>query len=166
MDTINISYTTLLCIVNSESSYTIIEDIKNQYVNLISQLSVTGNIPSNLDFITRVNEISKTSVIVIAYYLTDTPNEYGNSAIIVGTGTVLFENKLSHDLGCVAHVEDVVVHNEFRSRGIATAILSHAERLARENKCYKIILDCKRDVCKVYEKSGYNTSGIQMTLQL
>lgn len=153
-------------IVNGESSFAVIENIKQQYMTLLSQLSTTNENISNLQFINQVNEIGKTGDIIVAYFMRAEPDITGNRIILVGTGTVFYEAKISHNLGYVAHIEDIVVCDTYRSLGIATQIMSHLIRLSKEKNCYKIILDCKRDVCKVYEKSGFIQAGIQMRLTL
>lgn len=159
-------YTTMAIILNNKTSFEVIENIKQQYMTLISKLSTTNENISNLQFINQVNEIGKTSDIIVAYFMRAEPDKNGNRIILVGTGTVFYEAKISHNLGYVAHIEDVVVCDTYRSLGIATQIMSHLIHLSKEKKCYKIILDCKRDVCKVYEKSGFIQSGIQMKLTL
>ena len=48
------------------------------------------------------------------------------SSLIVGSITVLIERKVIHNMGKVAHVEDVVVDNKIRGKGIGKRLLTEA----------------------------------------
>lgn len=39
------------------------------------------------------------------------------------------------------NVHDIIVHEDFRRRGIATALLAHVEQVARERDCCKLTLE-------------------------
>ena len=56
-------------------------------------------------------------------------------------------------------IENVVTHDDFRRRGIATAVLGRALDIARERGCYKVmLLTGKKDpgVLRFYEKAGFS----------
>jgi len=58
-----------------------------------------------------------------------------------------------------ALVENVVTHEAYRERGLATAVLNYARDIARAKGCYKIMLmtGSKLDsVLRFYERAGYN----------
>lgn len=74
---------------------------------------------------------------------------------VVGSVTLLVEQKFIHHCGIVGHVEDVVVHPDFRDRGIATALIQKVIELAGQWDCYKVILECKTENVPLYEKSGF-----------
>ena len=46
--------------------------------------------------------------------------------------------------------------------GISQKILEGLKLIARENDCYKVILDCDNEVKNVYIKNGFHIKGIQM----
>jgi glucosamine-phosphate N-acetyltransferase len=83
---------------------------------------------------------------------------------IVGTVTILIEQKLIHNFGKVCHIEDVVVDTEVRGQNIGKKLVQKACEIASEYQCYKTILDCdpKNDV--FYEKCGFVKKGSQMAL--
>jgi nucleoside diphosphate kinase len=62
----------------------------------------------------------------------------------------------------VGHIEDVVVHPDYRKRGISGKILDYLKRLSVTWNCYKIILDCAPSLKAVYEKSGFRQKSISM----
>jgi len=78
--------------------------------------------------------------------------------------TLLIEQKLIHGGNMIAHIEDLVVDKEYSGKGIAKQLLYHVINIAKNNNCYKIILDCKRELIPFYEKNGFIESGIQMRL--
>lgn len=60
-----------------------------------------------------------------------------------------------------AFVENVVTHAEYRGRGYGSACLAYAKEIAKNNKCYKIMLltgSKKEETLRFYEKAGYNSS--------
>ena len=71
---------------------------------------------------------------------------------IVGTGSVLVEEKLIHDFGLVAHIEDVVIDEDYRGLGLAKRLMETLIRCSIYTDCYKIILDASDDVKAFYEK--------------
>lgn len=74
---------------------------------------------------------------------------------IVGSTTLLIETKFIHNGGKVGHIEDVVVDKEYQRKGIGEKIVVYLLRYAKDQGCYKTILDCVDDVKPFYEKLGF-----------
>lgn len=74
---------------------------------------------------------------------------------IVGSTTLLIETKFIHNGGKVGHIEDVVVDKEHQRNGIGEKIITYLLRYAKEQGCYKTILDCADEVKPFYEKLGF-----------
>lgn len=144
-----------VCQNNKES----IEDITLQYLYLLSFLTHTAEISSE-DFVNKVTEISKIGDIVVCYYI-DTETCKIN---IVGSGTVIYEPKIIRGCKYVGHIEDIVVHRGYRSHGIARNILHLLVEKAKQNNCYKTILDCTVDLVRFYERNGFIENGTQMSM--
>lgn len=85
---------------------------------------------------------------------------------IIGTITILIEQKLIRDMGKVAHIEDVVVDSKYRGNNIGNMLIKIAIEHAKERKCYKIILDCAEGVKGFYEKCGFICNGAEMAIYL
>ncbi len=85
---------------------------------------------------------------------------------IVATASILIEPKFIHKLGYVAHIEDVVVTKTVRSTGLGKMIISKLISIAKENKCYKIILNCSEQNVGFYEKCGFKKHSSQMVYRL
>jgi glucosamine-phosphate N-acetyltransferase len=155
----NIHYIDFNLFINENIVY--IEQIKNKYLELLSELTVT-HVISTEHFIKNIKNISKMGLIYIGY--TGLPSYDDNSFKIVASGTIIIEPKIiRHGLSC-GHIEDIVVKNEFRGQGISYKILEYLKNYAFSNHCYKVILDCDDSVVKVYEKNGFVIKGHQMAL--
>jgi len=78
---------------------------------------------------------------------------------VVGSTTMLIEPKFIHDGGNVAHIEDVVVSNEYQGKGIGEMLMQSLLDLAKDNNCYKTILYCSDEVKPFYEKIGFKRTS-------
>ena len=85
---------------------------------------------------------------------------------VVGTASLLLEQKFIHGGGWVAHIEDVAVLGEFQGRGIGTALVRHAAEAARERGCYKVILDCFDHLVDFYGRLGFRPHNRGLRLDL
>ena len=74
---------------------------------------------------------------------------------IVGSATLLIEQKFIHEGGLVGHIEDVVIRKGFERKQIGQKIIESLLLVAKNRGCYKTILDCKDDVKEFYEKIGF-----------
>ncbi len=81
---------------------------------------------------------------------------------IVGSNTLLIEQKFIHNGGKVGHIEDVATKKGYEGMGIGTALVGGSLRLARQMKCYKVILDCSEENVPFYKKIGFREYGISM----
>ena len=81
---------------------------------------------------------------------------------IVATGSVFLEKKFIHNLGSVAHIEDVVVLENYRGKGFGKSIINKLVEYAKLNKCYKVILNCSDGNIKFYEKSEFIKKEVEM----
>ena len=87
---------------------------------------------------------------------------------IVGTASLLIEEKFIHAGGCSGHIEDVAVHRDYQKQGIGAALIRHLIDQARAAGCYKVILNCREDTASFYEKLGFrrHDNGMRMNLEL
>lgn len=130
-------------------------DYYHDYLNLLKQLTKlnTNKIDYNL-FTSFIKGLGVHHQIIV---LEDTQTKK-----IVGTITLLIEQKLIRDYGKVAHIEDVVVDNNYRGQGLGKKLINEAMKIAKENNCYKIILDCDNHNIKFYEKCNFEHKGAFM----
>ena len=85
-----------------------------------------------------------------------------NSDNILGALTLLIEQKFIHNGKCVAHIEDFVVKQEYRSQNIGKDLMDYAINYAKQNNCYKIILDTDSKLVNYYSNYGFVNKGIYM----
>jgi glucosamine-phosphate N-acetyltransferase len=78
---------------------------------------------------------------------------------VVGSTTMLIEPKFIHNGGKVAHIEDVVVSKDYQGKGIGEMLMRSLLELAKDNNCYKTILDCTDEVKPFYEKIGFKRTS-------
>jgi len=112
-----------------------------------------------LDFLRNTSGIDKNKAKEILKKIKQNPNHIIYVAIddkkIIGSTTLLIEQKFIHDGGLVGHIEDVVVRKDYEGKGIGIKLVTSMLERAKEKNCYKTILDCKDDVKQFYERIGF-----------
>jgi glucosamine-phosphate N-acetyltransferase len=83
---------------------------------------------------------------------------------VVGTASLLTEQKFYHKGGRAGHIEDVSVHRDYQGQGIGAALVRHAIEEARRIRCYKVILNCDDRVMPFYERLGFRRHNNGMRL--
>jgi glucosamine-phosphate N-acetyltransferase len=83
---------------------------------------------------------------------------------VVGTASLLLEQKFIHRGGWVGHIEDVAVHRDHQQHGIGTALVQYATEEARQRGCYKVILDCFEHLVPFYERLGYRRHNLGLRI--
>jgi len=112
-----------------------------------------------LDFLRNTGDLDKNKANEILKKIKQNPNHIIYVAIdnkkIVGSTTLLIEQKFIHDGGLVGHIEDVVVRKDYEGKGIGIKLVTSLLERAKEKNCYKTILDCTDDVKQFYERIGF-----------
>lgn len=113
-----------------------------------------------LSQLTNVGDITKENY--ISYY---SSNIYNNDNYfiylmkvndnIVGMGSIIIEYKIIHNFGKVAHIEDIVIDKKYRGKGYGKMMINHLIKIAKQFKCYKIILSCSDENKNFYKKNGF-----------
>ena len=80
-------------------------------------------------------------------------------SIIIGSGTIIIEQKIIHGFGKVGHIEDIVISNEYQGQGLGRKLIDFLILQAKENNCYKVILGCSDDKVDFYKKILSNKGG-------
>lgn len=130
-------------------------DYSSQYLALLRQLTscneerITKSIFD--DFVDSLSENHQIWLIID-----------NKSKRIVGTGTLLIEQKIIHDMGKVGHIEDVVIDSMCRGIGLGEMLVKKLKMIAFEKRCYKVILDCVEDRKGFYERCGFQKKGVMM----
>jgi glucosamine-phosphate N-acetyltransferase len=129
------------------------ESVKNQYISLLSQLTTVEDM-SVEKFEESIRKICEMGDIVVCV----------ESEQIVGTGTIIYEPKITHGGKYVGHIEDIVVDEPHRGYQIATEIIKKLTESAKINNCYKVLLNCSELMEKYYERRGFTKKGAEMAI--
>ena len=132
------------------------QDLKTGFFDTLSNLTQVGSIISEGD---RAEKILSEIKSYPFYAIFVAVNE--NSEVI-GSITLLIEQKFIHDGGKVGHIEDVVTKKKYEGMGIGRALVLKALDFAKENKCYKVILDCSKSNAEFYKKLGFKEHEVSM----
>lgn len=89
-----------------------------------------------------------------------------NDGLVIATGSLFIERKFIHKGGKVAHMEDLVIHEDFQGRGVGSTFIQYLEHQAAQEGCYKVILDCADKNVDFYLKCGYYKHEHQMRKNL
>lgn len=130
------------------------KDYEN-YVELLRQLTDIGEVTQHsFEKFVYLQHLFPSMVQYFVYEIDDK---------VVGCVSILLERKLK---GNALHIEDVVTHKDFRGKGIGVELMEYCKQFAKENNCYKIVLDCAELNVAFYEKCGFKVSGNYMSIKL
>lgn len=85
---------------------------------------------------------------------------------IIGTITLLVEQKFLRWGALAGHLEDVAVREGYEGQGIGGWLVAHAVSQAKQLWCYKIILDCNEKLLWFYAKYGFEAKEVCMKMYL
>jgi glucosamine-phosphate N-acetyltransferase len=137
------------------------DDFSKGFFETLSNLSEVGEVKNKTSIAIEIlNKIKKNNnyKIIIAQ-----DKEDHN---IIGTATLLIEQKFIHNGGKVGHIEDVVTRKGYEGKGVGSEIIKELIKIAKENGCYKVILDCDEKVTRFYEKIGFKKHSVMMRINI
>lgn len=80
---------------------------------------------------------------------------------IVGYGCLYKDYKFYRNCSKVGHIEDIVIHEDYRGKGYAKIIIDKLIEIAKDD-CYKILLNCDEKYVEFYNKFGLKKYGENM----
>lgn len=80
---------------------------------------------------------------------------------IIGGGTVFCMEKLHNSDNRMGFIQDVVINEKYRGKGLGKKLVNKLYEVGKANKCYKIILNCNPDVEDFYTKLGFTKKGFE-----
>jgi len=120
----------------------------------------------SLDSLRKASDIDEQKAKQVFEKINSNPNHVIYVAVlddkIIGSTTLLIEPKFIHNGGLVGHIEDVVVSKDHQGKGIGEKIVLALLDYAKNQGCYKTILDCADNVKPFYEKIGFKTHSNEM----
>lgn len=141
--------------------------MSNITVRKILESDLDSGFLESLDSLRKASDLNKNKAKEILKKISQNPDHVifvaEHQKKIIGSTTLLIEQKFIHNGGKVGHIEDVVVSEKFQSRGIGAIIIKTVLEYAKSQGCYKTILDCDDSVRQFYEKLGFSrhSSGMR-----
>jgi glucosamine-phosphate N-acetyltransferase len=132
-------------------------DLEKGFFQTLSNLAMVGRIRDDLEQAKKILQEIKSYPLYKIFVAVK-----NDDAEIIGSITLLIEQKFIHDGGKSGHIEDVVTRKEYEGIGVGSALVSAALAFAREKNCYKVILDCSEKNVRFYEKIGFRRNEISM----
>lgn len=128
-------------------------------VRKIIESDLDNGFLESLDSLRKTSDIDRVKAGEILQKISKNPEHVIFVAIqngkVIGSTTLLIEQKFIHDGGKVGHIEDVVVSKQFQSKGVGAIIIRAVLEYSKNQGCYKTILDCDDEVMPFYEKLGF-----------
>ena len=82
-----------------------------------------------------------------------------NNYKVIGTASLYLLEKID----CIAgQIEDVVVDEKFRGKGIGSSLVKALIEKAKKANCYKVMLNCKKENKGFYDRLGFVCNEFQM----
>ena len=141
----------LRLLLAEQQSTTAANSVAAAYLVLLGLLTVAPEMPMRSLRETLANVCRRGTIVVVVDRI---------SHVLCGAGTVFVEQKLIHCGGTVAHIEDIVVHERYRRRGVGSMVLGTLEKIANESGSYKAILNCTADNANFYGRAGFKNKGV------
>jgi glucosamine-phosphate N-acetyltransferase len=135
-------------------------DLKKGFFDTLSSLSHVGNIADQNDRAEKILSEIKSYPFYTIFVAVKEDNQ------LIGSITILIEQKFIHNGGKVGHIEDVVTKKEYEGMGIGKALVLKALDFAKENTCYKVILDCSKSNVEFYKKIGFKEHEVSTRIDL
>ncbi|XP_058790869.1 probable glucosamine 6-phosphate N-acetyltransferase [Phymastichus coffea] len=124
------------------------KDYEKGFLQLLSQLTEVGNITKD-QFLNRFHNMKSSG----GYYVIVV--EDFNCDKVIGSATLVVEQKFIHSCGLRGHLEDVVVNSEYRGKQLGKLVVMAVKHLARTLQCYKLTLECKDRLIPFYESLDF-----------
>lgn len=83
---------------------------------------------------------------------------------IIGSGTILIENKLTYN-GCkMGHIENIIIDEKYRKQGYGEELVKYLLKICNDRKCYRVDLNCNSELENFYKKNNFNKKHICMNI--
>lgn len=92
-------------------------------------------------------------------------NEDVPHVTLVGTACLYIQPRYYRDGAKSAIVEDIVIDEQYRGRGVGSKLLSTILQYAHERQFYKVTLQCSDDKVHFYEQCGFKQVNANMEVR-
>lgn len=133
------------------------DDYNRKYIELLSQLTKTGDI-SKEEFEAQFDKIKRKEDYIIKVIVDPKTDE------IVGSGTLIVEYKFIHKCSAVGHIEDIVICEKMRGKNLGRHLVEELIKESKKRGCYKTLLCCREKITTFYEKCGLEVKEVSMAI--
>ncbi|KAF6201836.1 hypothetical protein GE061_004231 [Apolygus lucorum] len=124
-------------------------DYSKGYTSVLEQLTAVGDVTEK-SFKETFNKMKSCENTYYVTVIEDT-----NTGEVIGTGTLLIEQKIIHSCASRGRLEDIVVSDVYRGKQLGKLLVLLLTQLSKTLNCYKVSLDCKDSNRPFYEGVGY-----------
>src|SRR5690348_542482 len=135
-------------------------DILNGFLRTLSNLAQTG------DSIEDIRRAEKILLEIKSYPFYKIFVAVKDDGQVIGSTTLLIEQKFIHGGARVGHIEDVSTRRQHEGKGIGTTLIHYALHFAKKENCYKVILDCSEKNVQFYKRIGFKKHEVSMRYDL
>lgn len=132
-------------------------DYENGFIELLSELTETGNITKEM-FLERYNLIQKNKDYIIRVIIDKSTKK------VVAAGTLFLERKFIHLCASKGHIEDIVVDKTYRGKHFGQIIVTDLVSISKDKGCYKTVLCCREEITAFYEKCKFTAKEREMVI--
>lgn len=133
-----------------------VQDYNSGFFEVLTQLSPVTK-PEYSTWLIYINNLNASQQQIIVAVDKETEK-------IVASGTLLIQQKIIHNMGKVAHIEDVVVDSNLRGKELGKELIRHLQDIAIGQSVYKTTLYCFEKNAEFYEKCGFEKKGPYMAV--
>jgi len=127
-----------------------------EYINLIKNFRPINNEMNQAIFDNIFDKITSMGKIIICI----------EDNKIIGSVTLIIEQKFIHNLSKYIHVEDVFVSEDYRKKGIGYNLIKKSIEYGKFINAYKLTLTCNKNLNYFYRKNNLEQRDIQMSILL
>ena len=124
-------------------------DLDVHYFKLLSGLSASLDIDFVEDYGGRFDRLWSEFTLNDNYHILVSVS----ASYILGTASLFIEQKINGK--SAGHIEDVVVDASKRGLGVGSSLIKGLIKIAKEKRCYKVILNCSDKNIPFYNKFGF-----------
>jgi len=163
-------------------SYITLTNEEINYICKIIKIFIIGNqelIYRNLekkdykDYLILINDFRKTDISISQDYFNEIYdnifNKYNRIIVcefmgkIIGSITIIIEQKFIHNFSKYAHIEDVFVDNDFRHKKIGSQLINEALNYCKNMNVFKVSLNCNESLEQFYSINNFEKRQINMS---
>jgi len=139
-----------------------LNDFDKGFTSILGQLTDVGNVTKQM-FVSQFEKMQSLPGHYFIMVIEDSVAREGKGQIIAAASLIL-ELKFIHSCGRVGHIEDVVVNESYRGKKLGIRVVEALIKIAQQQQCYKVILDCEAHNIPFYAKLGFVEKSKHMAL--